>query len=333
LSSRKTKTTSENLRRPLPAALAGLAILAASVTAQPAVPPQAVEQFEHTIGNRVEAVTILGGDYGAASGIYTFRGGNLADLSVSKVGGGGAVAASRPLGVGDVQWAPLGQANVGHITAENEFQNGYLAGNRTVYDVLAVQLGGGARFQLTDHLSLAPAISGIYAHTENEFKPRNAIGDAIQAAASGTYVDWEVDTWSVAPELAGRYEWNWGRTTFELGSRYSFYHTESFNSSSSVVGVNGDSQTWQNKLDVDAPLGWKLFGRELRTGGFFARTELFGNVARGLNEDHVYTLNGRFVMDLVGKVWKVRWLGAGVSYLWGDHFNGWTAGLDLRFQF
>jgi len=81
------------------------------------------------------------------------------------------------------------------------------------------------------------------------------------------------------------------------------------------------------------PLGWKLFDRELHTGGFFSRTELFGNAAEGLNENHIYTVNGRFVMDLLGKVWKVRWLGLGASYFFGDHFDGWSAGLDLRFQF
>jgi hypothetical protein len=323
----------DDIRRRLQVALAGTALVAVSAGAQPAVPPAAVNQFEHTIGNRVEAVTILGGDYAAAGGIYTFRGGNLADLSISKVGGHGAVAAPRPLGVGDIQWAPLLQANAGHINAENEFATGYLAGNRTVYDVLAAQLGAGARFYFTDHFSLAPAFSGIYGHTENEFKPRNAVGDAIKQAAKGTFVDWKVDTWSISPEVTGRYEWNWGRTTLEFDSRYNFYHTESFNSSSPVVGVAGDSSTWENKLDVDAPLGGKLFGRELHAGGFFSRTELFGNIAQGLNADHVYTLNGRLVLDLFGVAWKVRWLGAGVSYLWSDHFSGWSAGLDLRLQF
>ena len=38
--------------------------LAASVVTQPAVPPPAVEQFKHTLGIRVEAVTILGGHEG-----------------------------------------------------------------------------------------------------------------------------------------------------------------------------------------------------------------------------------------------------------------------------
>lgn len=300
---------------------------------QPAVPPQAIEQFEHVIGNRVEAVTILGGDYGAAGGIYSFRGGTLANLSISKVGGGGDVAAARPLGSGFCKWSPTLQANLGHISAENEFATGYLQGNRTLYDVLAVQGGAGIRFQFGEHVSLAPSISGIYGHTENEFKSRNAIGDAVEAAARGTFVDWELDTWSIVPAIEARYEWFWGRTEFALSSRYSFYHTESFNSSSDFVSVNGDSHTLENKIDADVPLGWRILGRELHTGGFFARTLLFGGAADGLNANHVYTANGRFVLDFVGKLWKLRWLGLGASWFWGEHFEGWSAGVDLRFRF
>ena len=93
------------------------------------------------------------------------------------------------------------------------------------------------------------------------------------------------------------------------------------------------SHTWQNKLDVDAPLGLRFLGQELHAGGFISRTDLFGGVYGGLNENHLYTANGRFVMDLLGKVWKVRWVGIGVSYFWGDHFDGWSAGVDLRLQF
>ena len=317
----------------LPTSLAIYLGGATAALAQSPVPPQAIEQFEHVIGNRVEAVTILGGDYGAAGGIYSFRGGTLADLSISKLGGGGDVSAARPLGVGNWKWSPTLQGNLGHINAENEFATGYLKGNRSVYDVLGIQAGGGVRFYFTEHLSLAPSISGIYGHTENEFKPKNAIGDAVDAAAKGKFVDWELDTWSVVPGAEGGYEWSWGRATFEFSVRYTFYHTESFNSSSEFVDVDGDSHTLRNKLDVDVPLGLKLLGRELHTGGFFARTELFGGVADGLNEDHVYTANGRLVLDFLGKVWKLRWLGFGASWLWGDHVDGWSAGVDLRFRF
>ena len=329
----KSPRVSPKANAPRVAGTALFSSVAVCGLAQGVVPPQAIEQFEHVIGNRVEAVTILGGDYGAAGGIYTFRGGDVANLSIGKIGGGGDIAEARPLGETGLKWAPVGLANLGHITALNEFRTGYLRGNKSEYDVLAAQLGGGARFYFTDQLSVAPAISGIYGHTENDFKPENTIGELVQATAKGTYVDWRIDTWSVAPSFEAQYEWPWERVAFEFSSRYTFFHTEDFRSSSAVVGVNGDSHVWENKFDVDVPLGWKLFGRELRTGGFFARTELFGGAADGLNENHVYTVNGRFVMDLLGKVWKVRWLGFGASYLFGDRFDGWTAGVDLRFQF
>jgi len=315
------------------AAVAVLALACVSIFAQPILPPDALGQFQRVIGNRVEAVTILGGDYGAAGGVYTFRGGNLVDLSIAKIGGGGEVASPRPLGLGSLQWAPVLQGNLGMVSAENRFQTGYLEGNRMNYDTLALEAGGGVAIYFNEHLSLVPTISGIYGRVENQFHPQNANGDYVKSLASGTLVDWTMNTWSVVPALELDYQWMWRRTAFEFSSRYNFFHTESFNSSSPVINVGGDSQTWENKLDVDVPLGWKLFARELHTGGFFARTEVFGAAADGLNENHVYTANGRFVLDVLGKVWKVRWIGVGYSYFWGDHFNGWSAGVDLRLKF
>jgi hypothetical protein len=44
-------------------------------------------------------------------------------------------------------------------------------------------------------------------------------------------------------------------------------------------------------------------------------------------------VNGRFVLDLEGKIWAVRWLGVGCSYFWADRFSGWSAGLDVRLKF
>jgi hypothetical protein len=303
------------------------------VLAQPGVPPEAIAQFETTIGSRVEAVTILGGDYAAAGGIYAFRGGHLADLNIAKLGGGGVVAPSRPLGGSGIKWAPVLQGNLGQTTAENEFQTGYLQGNRTRYDLIAVQLGGGARFDVTDHFSVTPTLSGIYGRTENEFLPQNAVGDAIKIAASGTFVDWEVETWTVVPSLELGYDYHWRRTTFAFSTRYNFFHTENFDGSSPVVEVDGNSHTWENKLDVDVPLGLKLLGQELHTGGFLARTDVFGGAAAGLREDQIYTINGRLVLDLLDKVWAVQWIGLGYSYFWGENFEGWSAGVSLRLLF
>jgi hypothetical protein len=254
-------------------------------------------------------------------------------LSLTKIGGAGAVAASKPLGLGELKWAPVLLGNLGQIMAENRFENGYLEGNQSTYNTKAAQLGGGAQFFFTERLSMAPTFSAIYGHTENEFHPGNAVGQSIKEAASGTYVDWKVDTWSIVPGVDLKYEWTWRRTGFEFRSRYAYFHTESFSSSSVVVAVQGDSQTWENKFDADVPLGWKLIGGELHTGGFISRTELFGGAAEALNTTGFYTVNGRLVLDLYGKLWKLRWVGLGASYFWGDEFNGWSAGLDLSFKF
>jgi hypothetical protein len=146
-------------------------------------------------------------------------------------------------------------------------------------------------------------------------------------------VDWTLNTWSFAPGVELDYEWYWHRANFVASSRYNFFHTESFSASTVHISFSGDSQTWENKLDVDVPLGWHVLGRELHTGGFFSRTDLYGNIAQGLRENHLYTANGRLVLDFVGKIWKLRWLGLGASWFYGDHFNGWSTGLDIRFQF
>lgn len=316
-----------------PLAIAFLLTSAAISRAGGIVSPQAVDQFEHTVGDRVEAVTILGGDYTAAGGIYTFRSGSIADLNITKFGGGGDIGELMELGVGGIRWVPVIQGNLGHIVAANQFEQGYLHGNESTYTVTSVQFGGGARFYLTDHWSLAPSITGIYGHTENEFKAHNLVGDSVKLLAKGTYVDWQIDTWSAAPAFELKYEWQWRRTTFELSSHYTFFHTESFKTTSPLVNVTGESQTWENRLDIDIPTGLKVWERELHTGGFLSRSQLFGGIASGLNDNHINTVNGRLVFDFKGKVWKVRWLGLGTSYFFGGHFDGWSAGADVRFDF
>jgi hypothetical protein len=301
--------------------------------AQPTLPPDALQQFQEVIGNRIEAVNILGGDYAAMGGIYTFRGGRIADLNISKIGGSGDVASAKPLGIGSLQWAPVLQGNLGMVTAENEFKTGYLAGNRMIYHTLAIEGGGGVSLYPTEHLRLTPTISGIYGRVEDEFHAHNANGEFLKAVGQGTLVDWTIDTWSVAPAFELAYQWNWGRSTFEFSSFYTFFHTESFKSTSPILGVEGNSSTWANKIDADVPLGLKFLGYELHTGGFFSRTEIFGNAADGFNTDHVYTANLRLVCDFLGKMWKVKWLGVGASYFWGKDMGGWAAGVDLRLKF
>jgi hypothetical protein len=125
----------------------------------------------------------------------------------------------------------------------------------------------------------------------------------------------------------------WDRTIFTLSSDPTYFHTKSFSSSNSNVSIGGDSETWVNKIDVDIPLGKQLYGHELRTGGYFSRTELFDDIKAGLNNGHIYEVHGRLVLDFLNQFWKTQWIGIGGSYFWGSNFSGWSVGADVAFRF
>ena len=112
-----------------------------------------------------------------------------------------------------------------------------------------------------------------------------------------------------------------------------YYHTQSFNSSSARLNVNGNSQIWANILDVDMPLGLQLWGHELRTGGYFRWTGLYGGLKSGLNESSLSEVHGRVVLDFLNQLWYAQWLGIGASYIWGTNISGWTVGADVVFRF
>jgi hypothetical protein len=146
-------------------------------------------------------------------------------------------------------------------------------------------------------------------------------------------IDWNADTWTVRPSLNLQYQYTWYRTIFTLSSEPTYFYTESFSSSSPNVSVNGDSWVWENKIDVDVPTGVELWGHELRTGGFYSRQELYGGLQQGLNSDYINEAHGRIVLDFLNQLWKVQWIGVGVSYIWGSSFNGWSYGADVTFRF
>jgi hypothetical protein len=203
----------------------------------------------------------------------------------------------------------------------------------TRMNTYAIQFGGGARFWFGDHLSVAPTLMGMYANSKNSYTANNpfTVGNWIALQEAG-YINWHANTWSVIPAADAQYVLTLGRTIFRVNSAFTFYHTESFESSP-TIDINGDSETWKNKLDVDIPLGRELWGHELRTRGFFSRTEFYDGIQSGLNADHQYELHGRLVLDFLGELWKVQWIGIGASYLWSNSYNGVAFGADIAFRF
>jgi hypothetical protein len=130
-----------------------------------------------------------------------------------------------------------------------------------------------------------------------------------------------------------QYVYTWNRTILTFSSLPVYHHTESFESSNAHVNVNGDSESWANMIDVDIPLDVELFGHELRSGGYYRWTGLYGGLSTGLNESHLNEIHGRLVLDFLNQLWKVQWIGTGSSYVWGSNITGWTVGLDVAFRF
>ena len=316
-----------------------LLLLLAALPAGAQLSPAEISDLRNSIGDRIEAATILGGDFGVSGASFTGNnngGGKTLDLQ--KFGGWGVVGGPKQLGTLPIGWQPQVQGSMGYLTAHNNFNNPAqtnLVGAENKTHDFSIQFGGGACFTLNNYFSVAPTIMGMYGHTESTFYPNNNAGAAAlqPAAKAAGLVDWTADTWTIRPAVNFVYAYTWHRTIFTLSSDPTYFHTESFSTSNPNVSVNGDSETWENKIDVDIPTGQMLFGHELRTGGYISRTEFYGDIKDGLNTDHLYEAHGRIVLDYLNQLWKVQWIGIGYSYLWGSDFSGYSYGLDVAFRF
>lgn len=298
-------------------------------------------QIRGTTGARIEALTILGGDFGLSDGQFRSTGTGLfrpegtdTDLDVTKLGGAGDIGDPRPVGAGGIGWQPRLQGNMGYLESTNLFRAPLLEGDVSTFRDFAIEFGGGARFWLSDTLSFAPTLMGMYGHTTNTYAAKSAFMRANLATATQLgLVNWRVETWTLRPALNVQYALTLDRAIVTLSSDQAYFHTESWKTSNSGVRVNGGSASWDNKIDLDLPLGVQMYGHELRTGGYFSRTELFGDLKAGLDVQHVNELHARLVMDFLNQFWKAQWIGIGGSYLWGTNISGWTLGADIAFRF
>jgi hypothetical protein len=306
------------------------------LSAQSQLTPGQVDQIRSGLGNRVEAMTILGGDFGLGGGTYKSTGNphSNIDISVSKFGGSGDVGDPQQLDGLGIGWQPRLQGSMGYVDAKNDFNSGLLKNDRSESRTFAIQFGGGARFWLNKNLSLAPTFMGMYGRTTNEYTAHSAFMAAnLPQARQMGLVDWNAHTWTVRPALDIQYVYTLDRTIVTLSSDPTYFHTKSFSSSNPNASVSGDSETWTNKIDVDVPLAKQLYGHELRTGGYLSRTQLYGDIKGGLNTGYLNEVHGRLVLDFLSQLWKVQWIGIGGSYFWSSNFNGWSVGADVAFRF
>lgn len=322
--------------------LAALLSLGAVPTcAQAQVSPAQATLLENAIGARVDALTILGGDFGLSDGSFRTAGAlrpgqpDEVETRVTKVGGDGDVGDPVPLSADqNIGWQPRLQGNMGYLDSANHLQSALLLGDTTELKTFAIEFGGGARFWTTDRFSLAPTIMVLYGHTDDTFTAQSAFSrQNISELQRLGLADWSLDTWTLRPALNLQYIVTFDRAILTFSSDPTGFYTHGFNRSNVHLRVGGDSGLVTNKIDLDIPLGIELYGHELRTGGYVSRTDLFGDLETGLDVEHLNELHGRIVFDFLNQLWKLQWLGVGASYLWGTNISGWTVGADVAFRF
>jgi hypothetical protein len=304
------------------------------------VSPDQARAIQNAIGARVEALTILGGDFGFSDGTFHSTGalepGQRADvdLNITKFGGAGEVGDPTPLGDLGIGWQPLVQGSMGYLNSSNHLKAPPEAGDTSEYNTFSIEFGGGARFWTTERLSFAPTLMALYGHTVDSYSARSEFArQNLPELEQLGLIDWSTDTWSLRPALNVQYVVALDRTLITLSSDSIDFYTRGFARSNANVRVEGNSGFLTNKIDLDVPLGVEVFGHELRNGGYISRTDLFGDLKTGLSVQHLYEIHGRIVLDLLNQFWKFQWLGLGASYVWGTNLTGWAVGADATFRF
>ena len=318
------------------AALAALAPLCAECQ----ITPEQASQLRDATGDRVEALTILGGDYGIAgasfrsTGKFSFGESADASIAVTKLGGSGDIGDPQPLGSLAVGWQPRVQGNMGSLDGTQTLHSSLVEGDVTEIRTYGIEFGGGARFWVTDRLSFTPTVMGLYGRSSESYTANSAFMRAnLDKARELGLVDWEADTWTVITGVDIEYVMRWDRTIVSLSSLPVYYRTETFQSSNTHVNIRGDSGSWSNTIDVDIPLGMQFYGHELRSGGYYRWIGFYGDLKDGFQRSNLNEIHGRVALDFLNQLWKVQWIGIGASYLWGPNITGWSAGLDVVFRF
>jgi hypothetical protein len=307
--------------------------LAKGLPVQALLPPTA-------IGPRVEALTIFGGDFGLSDGDFqshevSSTGAPVpVQIAISKFGGDGEVGSPRPLGALNIKWQPLVQGNLGYLQSRALLSSSRSAGAANELRTLALEFGGGVRLWTTRRLSFAPTVMVLYGHTDDDFTPGSAYGTAsIAQLLQHNVVDWSIATWTLRPAFDIQYILPLPHVIVTFSSDTAGFFTHGFDRSNTRLRVGGVSGFVTNKLDLNIPLGIDVFGHELHTGGYLSRTDLLGDLRRGLDVEHLNELHGRLVLVFNNPLWGMQWLGIGASYLWGTNISGWTYGADIEFHF
>ena len=299
-----------------------------------ASPADYISNFSKLATARSETLAIMGGDGAASGGTYHFYDDGTT-LNIYKLGGRGAWGDGFRIGDSEVTWQPRLGGEIGVINGDNEFKdNPVLTGNTERFATTALGFETGVQLNISKELQVGAMLGMIYAHSESTFNAGTALGGQLKQQYAGQLFDWDIDTVSLVPSIDLQYQWLINRDVkLTLLSRFAWFKTWSVASSSAYLRGSGNSFDFENRADLDLRLPITLFGFPLHTGGYVALDLLGDNFRDTVGTSTMYTVNSRLVLGDLDRLWKLHWLGIGVSYIAAKTFYGYSLGLEARLQF
>jgi len=335
-----------------PRILTCLALSLIAPTARAQLPPGALEQLDTAIGQRVEATAILGTQNVASRAGLGWTLNNTSG-SIYKIPWETELRSPLPLSATNqlwsplferppddtnfnigtyLSWAPVFEGGVGYGHFADDFDSSVLAGNESDYDTIALALGLGPRIYFGNSgFSILPTFSMLYAYTQNNFHAYTPAGEAV--VKNGQYVNWNVNTYSLAPAFEFRYKKTFGRWTPQFTSTCAYFNTRPITRSTDSLSFESQSDAWANKIDLDYLTRWKLLNTPMHFGGDIARTDLYQGLRNALGTSYYYQTDGRITFDILGRIWKVNTVGVSGGYFWCGAFHGYSVGLEGSLQF
>jgi Solitary outer membrane autotransporter beta-barrel domain len=289
------------------------------------------EQLDTAIGQRVEATAVFGTQSIASrTGLgWTLNGANG---QIYKIPWQTELRDPAPVGDTGLLWAPVFEGGVGYASFVNDFNSNPLAGNDSDFHTVALSLGLGSRLYFGDTgFSVLPAVALLYAYTENNFYAHNSLGQQI--VDDGRFVNWQVDTITLAPSFDFQYKKTFGSWTPAFNTDYGYFGTLPIYRSTDSLSFRSSSQVLANKGDLDYLTPWQLDGFPMHFGGDLSRTDLFQGLRVALGTDHYYQTDLRMTFDMVGRLWVVSSVGIDGGYFWCDAFTGYSIGVVGSLKF
>jgi hypothetical protein len=197
----------------------------------------------------------------------------------------------------------------------------------SITELFALTSGSGAWIQLSDELSIAPAMLVSYTHLSNSYDFNNSFSQQVLAREFGDFYNWRLDLLTYTPSLRVVYQRNLGAGTLRNTVAASQLINDSIRSTSDAAQINSASGIVSTRLEYRRDLGISVHDNRLAAQPFFQWSNISGKAASGLNLVNLYEVGADLISVLKDPWFIFSEIYVGASYVTGDNFEGYHIGI------